>query len=430
MQGVKKRIKDIFGEHAYNVLVLPKHFLVALVANVRYGFPSRGMTIVGITGTNGKTTTTNMIGAVLQASGRKVGILSSAVLQTGPDAWQENPMDLTTADAMRLQAQLKKMKEAGVTHVVLEVASHAISQFRILGIAFEGAVFTNLTQDHLDYHRTMKRYAHTKRRLFKKARNFVVLNRDDQWYETMNVKQPFNTVTYGSGAEADIHVTAAQLKVTGAEFTLETPKGSLDIKLHLTGKFNVYNAMAAVGVGVEMGIELTDIARGLAELERVPGRMELVNEGQNFTVIIDHAHTPDALENLFSELKQMGKGSLIVVVGADGERDPSKRIPLGVTTAKYADYAFVTDQEPYGDNPDPIRQQVIDGLMQAGFNNFEEIARREDAFVAAFKSARAGDVVVLTGLGNQKYRGTNDGKVEWSERTVAKDMLKKAGKAK
>lgn len=425
--GVKTKLKKIIPKWLYQPLLPFYHWLRAVVANIRYGFPARKLEIIGVTGTNGKTTTVNMIGAVLEASGHKVGILSSAVVQIGKE-WRDSELALTTEDVNVLQKHLKQMVDDGVTHVVLEVSSHSIAQSRIWAIPFKGAVFTNLTQDHLDYHGSMDNYAATKLKLFKRAKEFVVINGDDSWFGFFNVRKPGMTTVYGTTDKADIRVRGAKITNHGSRSKLSTSSGDLEIGLNLTGKFNVYNAMAAVGVAQRMKIPPTKIQQGLASLKMVPGRMETISEGQKFGVMIDHAHTADALQNLLENLRHTTKKELIVIVGADGERDPSKRVPIGRTVSKYADRVYVTDQEPYGDDPDPIRREVLRGIQMSGFVDFEEIPDRRKAINSALRRAQKGDMVVVTGLGNQKYRGMAEGKVKWDDREVVRDELTKVTK--
>lgn len=424
--GVKSKLKKIIPKGAYSPFLPAFHYSRAVTANVRYGFPARKMHIIGVTGTNGKTTTVNMIGSILEAAGHKVGVLSSAVVQIDED-WQDSELTLTTEDVFVLQKYLKKMRDAGVTHIVLEVSSHAIAQSRVLGVSFEGAVFTNLSQDHLDYHGSMDEYAKTKLKLFKKAKDFVVMNGDDSWFDFFNIRSREMTSVYGTTDKADIRVTSAKITNHSSRAHLETSLGPLNIALNLTGKFNVYNAMAAVGVAQKLEIPDTKIREGLANLTHVPGRMEPISEGQDFSVMVDHAHTPDSLENLLRNLRRTTEKELIVIVGADGERDPTKRVPIGRVVSKYADRIYVTDQEPYGDEPGPIRKEVIRGIQVNGFTDFEEIPDRRYAMSSALKRASKGDMVVVTGMGNQKYRGMPEGKVKWDDRTVVREELVRIG---
>lgn len=424
--GVKSKFKKVIPKGVYSPLLPAFHWSRAVVANARYGSPARKMHIIGVTGTNGKTTTVNMIGSILEAAGHKVGVLSSAVVQIDED-WQDSELTLTTEDVFVLQKYLKKMRDAGVTHIVLEVSSHAIAQSRILGIPFEGAVFTNLTQDHLDYHGSMDEYAKTKLKLFKKAKDFVVINGDDSWFDFFNIRPREMTSVYGTTDKADIRVASAKITNHSAQAHLKTSLGPLNINLNLTGKFNVYNAMAAAGVAQRLKIPDTKIREGLINLTKVPGRMEIINEGQDFSVMVDHAHTADSLANLLRNLRRTTKKELIVVIGADGERDSTKRVPIGRVVSKYADRIYVTDQEPYKDEPGPIRKEVIRGIQTRSFTDFEEIPDRRYAISSALKRASKGDMVVITGMGNQKYRGMAEGKIKWDDRTVTREELVRIG---
>jgi len=421
---MKKALKKIIPKRLLKPLLPAYHWLEAVLANLKYGFPAKGLYVIGVTGTNGKTTTANMIGSILQAAGHKVGILSSAVVQVGDD-WRDSDLTLTTENAFILQKYLKRMRDAGVTHVALEVSSHAIAQYRAWGVPIKGAVFTNLTQDHLDYHGSMDNYAAVKRKLIKKAKEFVVLNGDDAWFEFFNARPRAMTTVYGTAKSADVRVVSAQISPSGAKASLQTPEGKLDIKLNLTGKYNVYNAMAAVATAQRLKIPAAKIRAGLSRLKSVPGRMEAIDEGQNFSVLVDHAHTPDSLDNLLGNLRHITKKELIVVAGADGERDPTKRVPIGKVLSRWADRVYITDQEPYGDDPAPIRREVIRGLQISGFSDYEEIADRSLAIESALRRARKGDTVVITGLGNQKYRGMAEGKVEWDDRQAVRVALAK-----
>ncbi len=421
----KKSLKKVLPNGLFNTAVIPYHWSRALIANVANGMPAHGLTVIAVTGTNGKTTTSNMIASILNQAGCKVGLLSSAVVQIGDDV-RESELELTTADVFVVQKLFKEMKDAGVTHVVLEASSHSIVQSRTLGIPITGAVFTNLTQDHLDYHKTMTKYGAAKRKLLRRAKNFCVLNADDEWYDFMRKGVFAEVVTYGISRESQFRASELKFATTGSSCKISSPhQEDFMLKLNIAGEYNVQNALAAVAAASQLDITRKNIKIGLEKMRNVPGRMESVDKGQPFSVIIDHAHTPDALENLLSNLKKISSGKLITVIGADGERDASKRIPLGKITANYSDQIVVTDQEPYGDDPAPIRDQVIRGIKSKHNHNFKEIPDRTEAIAAALKIAKKGDVVAVTGVGNQKYRGMKEGKVEWSERKVVGEQLKK-----
>jgi len=422
-QGLKDFIKKLFP-HAIRRRLLPiYHGMRAVGANIRYGFPSHGMTVVGVTGTNGKTTTANMIGKILTESGRKTGIFSTAVIQVGDD-WQDSAMKLTTEDVFTLNKYLRDMKRAGVTHLVLEVSSHAISQHRIWGIHFSGAVFTNLSHDHLDYHRDMEEYGRTKAKLFKKAKDFIVVNMDDKWHTLFLTKPKSMTTTYGKKASAKLAITDVKLTDKGSTATLVSKDSEMKISVSLSGEFNLYNAAAATAASRWLGLSEEEIIKGLKALKFVPGRMEEINEGQPFKVLVDHGHTADSVKSLLKELKQLTKGRLLFLLGTDGGRDSFRREPLAKAVAKYSDYIVVADQEPYSDSPDQIRKDLIAGLKSVNFKDYEEIADRKKAIMRLFSKAKKDDIVVLAGMGNLKSRGMVDGPMKWDERQVARELLK------
>src|SRR5687767_10949026 len=302
---VKAWAKAHISKDAYNAAVIPRHYTESVAANLRHGFPSWGMHVIAVTGTNGKTTTSNMIAALLTATGYKVGLLSTATMNLGGDL-RENDTHLTTVGGFGLQSMIGQIKAAGCDTLVLEVSSHALQQGRVWGIPVDVAVMTNLTQDHLDYHGTMENYAAAKAKLFKRAKKLCVLNSDDTYFHTFERASKAKVVTYGKSDLADTKLTKVKLSPKGAVFSVETDEVKSDFKMHLTGLFNVYNAMAAITVARFYKADDRAIQSGFDELKNVPGRMEFIEEGQPFSVLIDHAHTVDALKKLYGELKKLG----------------------------------------------------------------------------------------------------------------------------
>lgn len=422
---LKKWARARFDENFYNRVMIPKHYAEAVLANVRHGFPSWGMKVVAVTGTNGKTTTCNMITAILSAAGHKVGLLSTATMSLGGEL-RENDTHLTTAGGMQLQSLIGQIKAAGCDTLVLEVSSHALSQGRAWGIPIDVAVMTNLTQDHLDYHGTMKSYANAKAKLFKRAKSLSVLNLDDEYFHTFERASKAKVATYGKGDLADTKLLSAKLTPSGAEFEVELHEEKSLFKTHQTGLFNVYNAMAAITVARFYNVSDELIQRGFDNLKSVPGRMQFIEEGQAFSVVIDHAHTVDALKKLFNELKKLGNGRIITVIGCDGDRDPGKREPIGKLCAETSDMVILTELENYTENPDKIRAMVRTGVKSANKKpKFYEIPDRREAIAMAIKQAKKGDIVAIPGLGNQDYRGMAEGKIEWDDRKVVREELAK-----
>lgn len=424
----KQYIKKYIPKSLFKALINKFHFIETVLAMTINGFPQRGMKFIGATGTNGKTTTVNLIAAILEEDGKKTGINSTAILKVGDKSW-DNDLALTTANPFQIFSLLKRMKKEETEWVVMEVASHALVQHRVWGIRFDVAVMTNLTRDHLDYHGTMEEYAKAKGKLFSHFPKIMVLNRDDEWYEFFDKYETQHQMTYGTYKEAKCRITKARLSSKGSLVSLDIDGHKLEFKLSIPGKFNTYNAAAAASTAYEMGVPLANIKKGLESVSEVPGRMQLIDEGQDFAVIIDHAHTPDALENLLKTIRTTLQGRLITIIGADGDRDPGKREPLGKLAAEHAEVAIVTDQEPYTEDPDQVRKAVLKGAESVKHGVvIKEIPDRREAIYQALKYAKKGDVVVVPGLGNQLTRGVKDGKMEWDDRKVVREELKRLTK--
>lgn len=421
---LKQKLKRFIPKSVFRRLINTFHLMESVLASLRYGFPARKMKFIGVTGTNGKTTTANMIGAILEAAGHTVGINSTATLQVAHRRW-DNDIGLTTANPFQLQKLLRDMKKAGCNWVVMEVASHSLVQHRVWGIPFTAAVFTNLSRDHLDYHGTMESYAAAKGKLFEGVLDVSALNQDDEWYEFFRQYPARHQITYGTHDEAEVRIARAKLGLRGTKLSLECAGELLEIDLHLPGQFNAYNAAAAVAITHGLDIPLDRIKAGLEKVESVAGRMQLIDEGQDFIVIIDHAHTPDALENLYGAIRMLLKGRLISVIGADGDRDPGKREPIGRITAENSQVVIVTDQEPYTEDPDQVRVAVMSGVksVKYGVKSYD-IADRRDAIRKALSFAKKDDVVLIPGLGNQLTRGMPDGKMKWDDREVTRELLR------
>lgn len=425
LSKVKKLARKVLGENSYNLVIVPRHYTESVLANLRFGFPAMGMRIIGVTGTNGKTTTANMLASIFSAAGHKVGLISTATLNYG-GGMRENDTHLTTAGGWIIQSQLSKMRKRGCDTVILEVSSHALAQGRVWGVPFDVGVMTNLTQDHLDYHHTMQAYAAAKAKLFKKAKKLSVLNIDDEWFNTFQQAAKAPILTYGKADLADTRLIKASFKPEGSNFSVAVNEEEHNFHSNQTGLFNVYNAMAAITVAKFYDISDETIQEGLLNLKSVPGRMQFIDEGQPFSVVIDHAHTPDALEKLFAELKKLPIKRLITVIGCDGDRDPGKREPIGKLTAEVSDVVVLTELENYTESPEVIRAMVRKGIQSAKHKPmFKEVADRREAIREALKMAKPGDLVAIPGLGNQDYRGMATGKITWDDREVVREELAK-----
>lgn len=425
MHQIKSLIKELLPGGVRYRVSNAYHWIMSLAANIRYGFPSQSAQVVMVTGTNGKTTTVAAIAEVLKASGHKVGVVSTAFYGFG-DTTEPNTSNRTVDDVFVLQHLLSRMRRAGCDFLVIEVTSMALVQHRLWGVPCDVAVMTNLSQDHLDYHGSMERYAAAKGRLLARQPRLIVLNRDDQWYDFYN-KYPAKErkVSYGTHDNATIRITNVQLHKDGSDVTLQLD-GNTTMTYHtnLPGKFNVYNTAAAASAGYFLHVEPEQISQGIAALTVVPGRMEQVDAGQRFGVFIDYAHTPDALQNLFETLRSLTKGRVFVVFGATGDRDKSKRPKMGDIAARLADRVVVTDDEPYSENPAVIRAEVLSGVAQADMHKVTEVGDRRQAIRTALTQARAGDVVVVTGMGHEQFRIIKGQRQPWNDAAVVHELLK------
>jgi UDP-N-acetylmuramoyl-L-alanyl-D-glutamate--2,6-diaminopimelate ligase len=424
MSNVKKIIRKVIPRSklrgAENFYRLNK----AKTANLINGQPGRGMQVIAVTGTNGKTTTCAFINEVLKAGGNKTAVFTTAFTELN-GVNKPNLSHRTMISMWSVQNFLRQAKKARVDWVILEVTSHALDQFRLYGVPVKVAAFTNLTQDHLDYHGTMENYAAAKARLITDfAPETTILNADDEWYEffARQVKSGLKSIGQNRAS-----YQIKELKVTpqGTSFSIIGADGVLKVSTKLIGDFNAYNAAMAVAVGQAIGVNKEAIVKGVANVQVVPGRLEPVEAGQAFTVLVDYGHTPDAIERALGALKPLTVGSLRLVFGATGDRDKSKRPIMGEIAAKLADKIYLTDDETYTENGDVIRAAVKAGINKAGgADKCVEIADRRQAILAAFKEAKTGDVVLLTGMGHQDYRNMGGQKMAWDEREVARELLK------
>jgi UDP-N-acetylmuramyl-tripeptide synthetase len=423
---VKKRLKKLIPTWLLSPLLPVFHWFQSLGANIRYGFPARNMKVIAITGTNGKTTTAALLGKIIEQTGQKVAISTTAFYQVGAE-YELNDTNMTVTDPFKLFQLLARFKKANVDWVILEVTSHALSQSRILGVPIHTAVMTNLTQDHLDYHKTMDAYAAAKARLFKKKPRNIILNRDDDWYQYYSkFTGTEQTLTYGTAEDADCRIMKAQLGPQHSKLELKLERSLIKPTINLVGKFNAYNAICAATIAHAIEVEPKLISSGLEATEFVPGRMETVKNKRGLRIVVDYAHTTDALENVLESLRGVTKRKIITVFGATGDRDTAKRPLMGGAVARLSDIAIITDDDPFTENPITIRAEVLAGA-QAVVDGAEiyEIADRRSAIGKALELARRGDSILLAGIGHQQYRVIGEKKVPWSERSVVEEFLNK-----
>jgi UDP-N-acetylmuramoyl-L-alanyl-D-glutamate--2,6-diaminopimelate ligase len=396
-----------------------------LLASAVYGDPSLHLKLVGVTGTNGKTTTTNLIASILRASGLKAGTIGTL----GAELMGVSlPSEHTTPEADQLQALLAEMRNRGAEAVVMEVSSHALAQYRTDGCAYDAAAFTNLTQDHLDYHKDMESYFLAKMRLFTdypdaSPKPFAAsVNLDDPHGEAVARAARGKVITYGVQNRAGIMASNVQLEPGRVAFRASTPAGDFDAELGIGGAFQVYNALAAIGVGIGLDIPTHAISEGLASLKSVPGRFESVPTGRGFHVIVDYAHTPDGLENLLSSARRLNPSRLIVVFGCGGNRDRTKRPIMGRIAAKQAEIAVVTSDNPRNEDPQAIIADIMPGMEGASARVVVEPDRRA-AIGIALHEAQDGDIVLIAGKGHEDYQLVGDKVLPFDDRLVARELL-------
>lgn len=425
----RKVVKTVIPKSLFSKVSPYGHWAEAVIAQTKAGFPAKNLKVIGVTGTDGKSTTCALIASMLRSSGRKVGLMTTvSVDYADGKGEQANPTNLTTGNAFQVASIIRKIKDNGAEWLVIEVSSHALHQRRVWGIPFEMAVLTNMSPEHLDYHGTFENYRKAKEMLFtqcnrnKKGSRTGIINADDEVAELF-ARDIQNPLMYGVEAGT---LKAENIKSTlhGNTFTTRHEGINYEIKTNLIGDFNVYNALAAVGVGVTAGLSKEQIEQGIASLEYVPGRMMPINEGQKFKVFIDYAVTPSALEHVLATLKSLTKGNVHVVFGATGDRDTTKRPAMGEVTARLADYVYLTDDETYTENPQTIRDAVYSGVNEKHKNKVQVIEDRKKAIQAAFVAAKAGDSVVITGIGHQTTRNMGGRKQKWSDIEVAKELLR------
>lgn len=398
--------------------------------NTVNGFPSKGFKVIGVTGTNGKTSTSFLIHRMLHEAGFKVGLMTTVGYGVGNDI-QPQIHHMTNVSVPELMQRMKWMHEQGVEWLVLETTSHALAQHRVWGVPYSVAVFTNLTHEHLDYHRTFERYRNAKRMLFKMAnRNkqglrIGIVNADDPngHYFASDVANP---VLYGV-EQGDVRATDIKLQPSGVDYNTEIDGETYKIHCNLPGSFNVYNSLAAVCVGKALGLSREKIEKGIAALEGVEGRMTRIDEGQDFDVIVDFAHTPDSFEKLFKDLKPVVKGKLIVMFGSAGRRDEAKRAVQGELAGRYADEVIVTEEDDRDTDGIAIMKQTAEGAEKAGKQRDKDlflVHDRTEAINFAIKRAKKGDTVLLLGKGHEKTIERANGENPWDEIATAHAAVK------
>jgi len=400
---------------------------LAITAANYYARPAEILKLIGVTGTNGKTTTSYLVDSILRAAGCQVGLLGTIGYRLLSEPL---PAPNTTPESLDLQRYLAQIVRAGGTHAVLEASSHALAMDRLWGCPFAVAIFTNLTTDHLDYHKTFEDYFAAKRRMFEGTGAappaVAVINRDDEYGQKLSGLAA-RTLTYGLEPGADITTRKPSLTLSGLEFTTETPAGKIEIRSKLVGRPNVYNILAAIGAGEALNLSKEVIAAGIAQLPAVPGRFERIDAGQPFLVIVDYAHTDDALRNLLATARELNPdGRIITLFGCGGDRDRTKRPLMGEAAGRGSDIVVLTSDNPRSEDPLLIINDAIVGAQRTKAKLFIE-PDRQKAIALALDEARSGDIVLLAGKGHETVQVLRDRTIEFDDRAVARRILSQRG---
>jgi UDP-N-acetylmuramoyl-L-alanyl-D-glutamate--2,6-diaminopimelate ligase len=398
------------------------HWLKGFIALCIYRFPGNKMICIGITGTNGKTTTTHIVEHILTSAGKKVGMASTINFAIN-GKMEPNTSKKTTASPFLIQKLLRQCVQKNVQYMIIETSSHALHQFRVLGIAYQIAALTNITHEHLDYHGTMEEYKNAKKKLFKKTPH-LVLNTADEYFAEFKAIPSATKITYGIG-RGSLQALNPMYSKFGSHFTLKNGDDSIKVAFQIPGAFNIENALAATGVALSCGLSLSEIKSGLESFSGVPGRMERIKSPRGFEVIVDFGLTADALEKIYTEIRKTAPARIIGIIGSCGDRDKTKRPDLGRIVATHTNVTIVTDEEPYSEDPMLIMQAVLSGAEEVKTKNVDLflIEDRTVAIEYAVAHAEPDDIIVITGMGNFQTRTMNSGPMKWDEREVVREVI-------
>ena len=421
------------------IIVNDSRRALALLADAFYGHPSRTLSLIGITGTNGKTTTTYLVKSMIEAGGRIAGLIGTIDYRVGNTIYQAPN---TTPESLELQHLLAEMVAAGADSCVMEVSSHALALDRTLGCTFAAAAFTNLSQDHLDFHRTMDDYFQAKLRLFTglPPEAHAIINADDAYAAKIIGQTRAKVITTGFADRADVRPTGAiSHGIGGLSFEAATPRGAVSVESPLVGRHNIYNILTALGIGTAMGFSPEILGRGIRNMKAVPGRMEKVDAGQPFGVVVDYAHTEDAIARLLEAIREVAAKRVITVFGCGGDRDRTKRPKMGAAAVAGSDIVIVTSDNPRTEDPLEIIREIETGMAGSGTRTriaagatfpaisgktpYTVIPDRREAVAAAIRMARPGDVVVLAGKGHEDYQIIGEQKLPFDDRAVAREAI-------
>jgi UDP-N-acetylmuramoyl-L-alanyl-D-glutamate--2,6-diaminopimelate ligase len=401
---------------------------LALAAANFYGHPSHEMKIVGVTGTKGKTTTTFILESILRAAGRPAGVIGT-IRYRGGTLSQEAAR--TTPEAPDLQRMLRAMLEEGLTHCVMEVSSHSLALKRVVGISFDVAVFTNLGREHLDYHGSMEEYFEAKKKLFQlnSKKRTAVVNEDDPWGKRLIAELPMTTITFGLAPTALVRGERFRMNGAGLEALVRYPGGQMAIASPLSGRHNLSNILAAFSVALALNVPLPAIREGIAALGLVPGRFERIENDRGFQVFVDYAHTAGSLESLLETARELKPARILLVFGCGGDRDRTKRAPMGDVAGRMADWTILTSDNPRSEDPLEILLEIERGLASTGSKAYSVLPDRREAIAAALSMARPGDCVLIAGKGHETTQTIGDRTIPFIDAEVIREILAGMGAA-
>ncbi len=428
---ISERAFDTNGQ-ATEIIVPSARAALADISNAFFDHPSRRLKIIGITGTNGKTTTTYLVESILKKAGFKTGIIGTIEMKIGDNVV---PSNLTTPDSYDLQRFFSNCVREGVTHVVMEVSSHALSMKRVRGVEFDRAIYTNLSHDHLDFHKTLESYFDAKMNLFRmlgrgqKSDVSAIINADDQYSEAVIEEANGEIIKYSIDKSSGVTGKILEMSFNKMTAEIKLKTGTITISTPLIGKYNLYNILSAAAVCESLGVDLDAIRSGIEIVHNVSGRFEIIDEGQSFEVVVDFAHSPDSLEKVMQTANAVKKpdGRSILVFGSAGNRDKLKRPVMGKVAIKNSDITIITSDDPYNEIPEQIIKEIESGAQEAGGElekNYFKITDRAQAIEKAISLARSNDIVVIAGRGHEKFQDINGKKIEIDDRVIARQCIK------
>lgn len=428
-EAVAKGARAVIGEKNLDIpgityiMVKDSRKALSQASSWFYGYPSEKLKIIGVTGTNGKTTTTYLVKAMLDMAGFKTGVIGTIGNVIGEKVLHA---ERTTPESLELNRLFFKMADEGVEYVIMEVSSHSLKLHRVDGIDFEVGIFTNLTQDHLDFHKTFEDYFNSKKKLFDLSKK-AVINADDESGRKILESISIPAASYSIENKADLMAQDVKIFPEGVFYELKVNGEKFSISYHVPGKFSVYNSLAAIGTGLLLGIPMDTLVEALKRVKGIPGRFEPIKMGQDFTVIVDYSHTPDSLENALKTIKSFARGKILTVFGCGGDRDRKKRPIMGEIASRYSDYSIITSDNPRSEHPEAIIDEIEQGMTN---KNYERIADRKEAIRRAIMMAQKEDVVLIAGKGHEDYQILKDRTIHFDDREMAERFIREREKSK